>query len=51
MNQPIWESPWQQPHVCPTDFDLLLNPLHADFASSVKVIGKEAFVPDPRLFG
>lgn len=37
--------------VCPTDFDLLLNPQHADFASSVKVIGKEAFALDPRLFG
>lgn len=37
--------------ICPTDFNLLLNPLHADFASSVKVISKEAFALDPRLFG
>ncbi len=37
--------------VCPTDFNLLLNPMHADFTSSVKVISKQEFALDPRLFG
>jgi len=37
--------------VCPTDFNLLLNPLHEDFAASVKVTSKEPFTLDPRLFG
>ncbi|RQR45286.1 RES domain-containing protein [Burkholderia sp. Bp9126] len=37
--------------VCPTDFNLLLNPMHADFAASVKVISKEPFKLDLRLFG
>lgn len=36
--------------VCPTDFDLLLNPMHPDMAS-VQVINKEPFTLDPRLFG
>lgn len=37
--------------VCPTDFNLLLNPLHDDFAASVRVVSKELFKLDPRLFG
>ncbi|MDN7431982.1 RES family NAD+ phosphorylase [Burkholderia multivorans] len=37
--------------VCPTDSNLLLNPLHPDFAATVKVISKEPFKLDPRLFG
>jgi RES domain-containing protein len=37
--------------VCPTDFNLLLNPLHMDFAANVKVISKVPFKLDPRLFG
>jgi RES domain-containing protein len=35
--------------VCRTDFNLLLNPLHGDM-SGVRVIGKERFALDPRLF-
>lgn len=36
--------------VCPTDFNLLLNPMHADMAS-IRVVSKELFSLDPRLFG
>ncbi|PCE22068.1 hypothetical protein BWP39_20570 [Paraburkholderia acidicola] len=36
--------------VCPTDFNLLLNPMHADM-KGVRVISKELFSLDPRLFG
>ncbi|WP_250523483.1 MULTISPECIES: RES family NAD+ phosphorylase [unclassified Caballeronia] len=36
--------------VCPTDFNLLFNPMHPDMAS-VKVISTEPFTLDPRLFG
>ncbi|MEX4002187.1 RES family NAD+ phosphorylase [Paraburkholderia sp. EG285A] len=36
--------------VCPTDFNLLLNPMHPEMAS-VKVISTEPFTLDPRLFG
>jgi RES domain-containing protein len=35
--------------VCPTDHNLLLNPLHPHMGH-VKVLGKEAFGLDPRLF-
>lgn len=35
--------------VCPTDTNLLLNPMHADMAN-VRVLGKEPFTLDPRLF-
>jgi RES domain-containing protein len=35
--------------VCHTDFNLLLNPMHPDM-SRVRVIGKEPFKLDPRLF-
>jgi len=35
--------------VCRTDFNLLLNPLHASM-SRVRVISKEPFKLDPRLF-
>ncbi|MGN7980025.1 RES family NAD+ phosphorylase [Burkholderia sp. 22313] len=37
--------------ICPTDFNLLLNPLHADFSASVNVISKAPFKLDPWLFG
>ena len=36
--------------VCPTDFNLLLNPMHADM-KGVSVVSKELFSLDPRLFG
>ncbi|WP_250502546.1 RES family NAD+ phosphorylase [Caballeronia sp. AZ7_KS35] len=36
--------------VCPSDFNLLLNPMHPAMAS-VKVISAEPFTLDPRLFG
>jgi hypothetical protein len=36
--------------VCPSDFRLLLNPMHPAMAS-VKVVSSEPFVLDPRLFG
>ncbi len=36
--------------VCPVEFNMLLNPLHADFAASVKVVSKEPFTLDERLF-
>lgn len=35
--------------VCPTDFNLLLNPMHPDMPG-VSVVGKEPFSLDPRLF-
>ncbi|MDR0241092.1 MAG: RES family NAD+ phosphorylase [Burkholderia sp.] len=36
--------------VCPTDTNLMLNPLHPDM-KTVKVVSTEPFTPDPRLFG
>ncbi|HKT96175.1 MAG TPA: RES family NAD+ phosphorylase [Paraburkholderia sp.] len=36
--------------ICPSDFNLLLNPMHPEMAS-VKVISTELFALDPRLFG
>ena len=36
--------------VCPTDSNLLLNPMHPDM-TGVRVISKEPFSLDPRLFG
>ncbi|MDH6153734.1 MULTISPECIES: RES family NAD+ phosphorylase [Paraburkholderia] len=36
--------------VCPSDFNLLLNPMHPEMAS-VRVISSEPFTLDPRLFG
>lgn len=36
--------------VCPSDFNLLLNPMHEEMAS-VKVVSSEPFMLDPRLFG
>ncbi|MCA8066455.1 RES family NAD+ phosphorylase [Burkholderia sp. AU38729] len=36
--------------VCPTDTNLLLNPLHSDM-STVKVISTTPFILGPRLFG
>ncbi|WP_433706110.1 RES family NAD+ phosphorylase [Paraburkholderia sacchari] len=36
--------------VCPSDFNLLLNPMHPEM-ESVKVISTEPFTLDPRLFG
>ncbi|OLL33137.1 hypothetical protein BTH42_04140 [Burkholderia sp. SRS-W-2-2016] len=35
--------------VCPSDANLLLNPMHAEMAN-VRVISKEPFKLDPRLF-
>jgi RES domain-containing protein len=35
---------------CPSDFDLLLNPMHPDM-TTVSVVNKEPFSLDPRLFG
>ncbi|WP_058035206.1 RES family NAD+ phosphorylase [Burkholderia pseudomallei] len=35
--------------VCPTDFNLLLNPMHPDMAQ-VQVVDKALFAMDPRLF-
>ncbi|MBW5284128.1 RES family NAD+ phosphorylase [Burkholderia gladioli] len=37
--------------VCPADFNLLLNPTHPQFDASVKVVSKELFNVDSRLFG
>ncbi|WP_241239177.1 RES family NAD+ phosphorylase [Burkholderia stagnalis] len=36
--------------VCPSDFNLLLNPMHPDMAH-VRVVDKALFSMDPRLFG
>lgn len=36
--------------VCPTDFNLLLNPMHPDMPR-ISVVSKELFSLDPRLFG
>ncbi|PYE21544.1 RES domain-containing protein [Paraburkholderia silvatlantica] len=36
--------------VCPSDFNLLLNPMHLEMAN-VRVISSEPFTLDPRLFG
>ncbi|WP_321939695.1 RES family NAD+ phosphorylase [Paraburkholderia sp. J8-2] len=36
--------------VCPSDFILLLNPMHPEMAN-IRVISSEPFTLDPRLFG